>query len=161
VAREPKTTFRRARRDDARDLALLHAAEGWCYEEENVIHEYWDDAFSKESILVAQSGKKVVGTLELAIAHKSRWGGRFGLIRRFTVHPKWRSRGIGRRLFDFAMREAARLKLAAVELNVEGWNSRPYQFYRSKGFVEDRVEVVMVKRLKRSGRGPRPKPTHL
>jgi GNAT superfamily N-acetyltransferase len=156
-----RPTFRRARRDDARDLALLHQAEGWCFDDENVIHEYWDDAFSKESILVAQVGKVVVGTLELAIAHKTRWGGPFGLIRRFTIHPEWRSRGIGRKLFDFAMREAKRLRLAAVELNVEGWNSSPYQFYRSKGFVEDRVEVVMVKRLRPARRPRRGAPEHL
>ena len=148
MARSSSLSLRRASRADARDLARLHQTEGWCYDDENVIHEYWDDAFDKESILVAESGGRVVGTLELAIAHKTRWGGRFGLIRRFVVHPKWRSKGVGRRLFAFAMREAKRLKLNAVELNVEGWNSRPFQYYRSRGFVEDRVEIIMVKRLR-------------
>jgi hypothetical protein len=59
------------------------------------------------------------------------------------------------------MREAKRMRLVAVELNVEGWNSRPYQFYRSQGFVEDRVEVIMVKWLRRPPMAKRPGAGHL
>jgi len=137
---------RRARRDDVRALAELHRGEGWCYDDEVILSDYWDDAFDKESILVAEQDGRVVGTIELAKAYKARFG-YFGVLRRFVVHPDYRSRGIGRQLLSYAFAEARRMRCNALELSVDPRNERAHRFYEKLGFKDDHTETIMVKPL--------------
>jgi GNAT superfamily N-acetyltransferase len=137
---------RKAEKRDLNALADLHRGEGWCYDDEVVLNDYWDDAFDKESIIVAEMDSRVVGTIELAKAYKSRFGF-FGVLRRFVVSPSYRGTGIGRTLLKFALEEANRMGCNAVELSVDPDNSKPHKFYESQGFKDDRTEIVMVKPL--------------
>ncbi len=138
---------RKATKQDSKAIAELHKGEGWCYDDEVVLNDYWDDAFDKESIIVAELGSRVVGTIELARAYKARFGF-FGVIRRFVVHPEYRGKGVGRRLVSYALEEASRIGCNAVELSVDPENERPHRFYESLGFRDDRTEIIMVKELR-------------
>ena len=112
-----------------------------------MLNDYWDDAFDKESIIVAELDAHVVGTIELARAYKARFGF-FAVIRRFVVHPEYRSKGVGGRLFNYALEEASRMACNAIELSVDPENERPHRFYESLGFRDDRTEIIMVKDLR-------------
>ncbi len=138
--------IRKARREDVKALADLHKGEGWCYDDEVVLGDYWDDAFDKESIIVAEMDGRVVGTIELAKAYKGRFG-YFGVLRRFVVHPGCRGSGIGRRLISYALTEAKRIGCNALELSVDPRNERASRFYERLGFKDDRTEKIMVKPL--------------
>ncbi|MCJ7633272.1 GNAT family N-acetyltransferase, partial [Candidatus Bathyarchaeota archaeon] len=113
--------------------------------------DYWDDSFEKESILVAEVEGKIVGTLEISKVYKSRFGF-FAVVRRFVVQPDQRGRGIGRKLFSYALEEAKRMDCTAIELSVDPENKRPHRFYESIGFKDDRTEIIMVKLLKKDGK---------
>ena len=139
--------IRRARRDDLGAVAELHRGEGWCYDDELVLRDYWDDCFDRESILVAETKEDgIVGTLEVAKAYKARFG-HFAVIRRFVVHPDYRGKGIGRTLLQYATEEAKRMGCSAIELSVDPDNRRPHSYYESLGFKDDRTEIIMVKSL--------------
>lgn len=140
---------RKARRDDVKALAELHRGEGWCYDDEVLLNDYWDDAFDKESIIVAESDGRVVGTIELARAFKARFGP-FGVIRRFVVHPEHRGRGIGRQLLEYVLSEAERIGCNALELSVDPRKETVHSFYQTLGFRDDRTETIMVKPLPRA-----------
>ncbi len=43
---------RKARKDDALSIADLHKGEGWCYDEEVVLNDYWDDDFNRRLEIV-------------------------------------------------------------------------------------------------------------
>ena len=139
--------IRKAHREDLQALADLHRGEGWCYDDEVVLNDYWDDDFEKDSIIVAELDGRVVGTIELAKAYKARFGF-FGVLRRFVVPPKYRERGIGEELIRYALEEARRLGCNAIELSVDPRNERAHKFYISLGFTDDRTETIMVKTLK-------------
>lgn len=141
-----ETNVRKAEKRDVKALAELHRGEGWCYDDEVVLNDYWDDSFDKESILVAEVDGKVVGTIEVAKAYKARFGF-FAVLRRFVVHPDYRGRGIGKALICHALEEARRLGCNAAELSVDPVDIRPHKFYESLGFRDDRTEVIMVKLL--------------
>ena len=143
--------IRKAERSDIKALAELHRGEGWCYDDEVVLNDYWDDSFDKESILIAEVDGKVVGTIEVAKAYKARFGF-FAVLRRFVVRPDYRGRGVGRALMNYALEEAKRVGCNAVELSVDPSNTRPHKFYESLGFSDDRTEVVMVKPLDQAPR---------
>jgi len=138
--------IRRAERDDIAALAELHRGEGWCYDDEAVLNDYWDDSFDKEGILVADVDGRVVGTIEVAKAYKARFGF-FAVVRRFVVHPDYRGRGIGGALIREALEEAERKGCNAIELSVDPANVRSHEFYETLGFRDDRTEVIMVKLL--------------
>ncbi len=69
-----KMIIRKAGKGDIVEVAQLHRGEGWCYDDEVLINDYWDDSFEKESILVAEVEGKIVGTLEISKVYKSRFG---------------------------------------------------------------------------------------
>ena len=148
---------RKAEKRDAKALAELHRGEGWCYDDEVVINDYWDDTFDKESIIVAELDGKIVGTIELARAYKACFGF-FAVVRRFVVNPEHRSKGIGRSLMNYALEETAKMGCNVIELSVDPENERPHKFYESLGFKDDRTEIIMVKQLKRSAPGTDEKP---
>lgn len=141
--------IRKAEMNDIVALAELHRGEGWCYDEEVVLRDYWDDSFDKESILVAEVDGKIVGTVEISKAYKARFGF-FAVLRRLVVHPSYRGKGIGRELMKEALEESRKMGCNAIELSVDPENTQPHRFYESLGFKDDRKEIIMVKSLDNS-----------
>lgn len=142
----PTITVRPGRLDDAGAEAEMNRDVDWCFDEEQMIAEYHDDAYEPSSILVAELEGRVVGKLELFIGAKSVHG-RFGLIRRFVVHRDYRAQGIGRVLLDAATERARQQGCSFIELSVDVTNPVAHAFYQRDGFVEDRLEVMMRKSL--------------
>lgn len=142
----PQVTIRPGRLDDAAAEADLNRGLDWCWDEENLIAEYHDDAYEPSSVLVAELDGKVVGKLELFIGAKSAHN-HFGMIRRFVVHPDLRGQGVGRQLLNAAIERARQEGCSFVELSVDVTNPSAHAFYQREGFVEDRVEVMMRKSL--------------
>ncbi|HET8631850.1 MAG TPA: GNAT family N-acetyltransferase [Thermomicrobiales bacterium] len=139
-------TIRRGRREDATTLAALHRDADWCYDDAAIVTEYYDDAFEPETVLAAEHDGALVGKLELFLGWKST-SGRFGLIRRFVVHPDWRGRGVGHRLLAAAEEEARRAGCSFLELSVDEDNTGARRLYGSQGFAEDRRELMLRKSL--------------
>ena len=73
--------------------------------------------------------------------------GRFGLNRRFVVHPAWRGCGVGHRLLAAAEEEARRAGCAFLELSVDEDNAGARRLYAGEGFAEDRRELILRKPL--------------
>lgn len=142
----PTVTVRPGRIEDAEAEAALNRDAGWCWDEEHLIVEYHDDAYEPSSVLVAEVEGRVVGKLELFLGAKARHG-RFGVIRRFVVHPDFRGQGIGRTLLDAATEHARAQGCSFIELSVDVTNPVAHAFYAREAFVEDRVEVLMRKSL--------------
>ncbi|HET9016264.1 MAG TPA: GNAT family N-acetyltransferase [Thermomicrobiaceae bacterium] len=142
----PTITIRAGRMEDAPAEAELNRDVDWCWDEEQTVAEYHDDAYEPSSVLVAESDGQVVGKLELFVGAKSVHG-RFGLIRRFVVHRDYRGQGVGRVLLDAATERARDLGCSFIELSVDVTNPAAHAFYQRDGFVEDRVEVMMRKSL--------------
>jgi GNAT superfamily N-acetyltransferase len=141
-----RITVRRGRREDAATLAALHHEHAWCYDEASIVAEYYDDAFEPDTVIAAEIGGELVGKIELFLGWKST-SGRFGIIRRFVVHPDWRGRGIGHRLLAAAEDEARRAGCAFLELSVDEDNPGARRLYASGGFGEDRREIILRKPL--------------
>jgi GNAT superfamily N-acetyltransferase len=139
-------TIRHGRRDDAATLAALHREAEWCYDDAAIVTEYFDDAFEPETVIGVEIDGRLVGKLELFLGWKST-SERFGLIRRFVIHPDWRGRGIGRRLLAAAEEEARRAGCAFLELSVDEENPGARRLYGSSGFAEDRREIILRKPL--------------
>ena len=139
-------TIRRGRREDAATIAALHREADWCYDDAAIVTEYYDDAFEPETVLAAEHDGALVGKLELFLGWKST-SGRFGLIRRFVVHPDWRGRGVGHRLLAAAEEEARRAGCSFLELSVDEDNTGARRLYGSQGFAEDRRELMLRKSL--------------
>jgi GNAT superfamily N-acetyltransferase len=139
-------TVRRGRREDAATLAALHHEHAWCYDAANIVAEYYDDAFEPDTVIAAEVGGVLVGKIELFLGWKST-SERFGIIRRFVMHPDWRGQGIGHRLLTAAEDEARRAGCSSLELSVDEDNPGARRLYASIGFDEDRREIILRKPL--------------
>lgn len=143
---EPNITIRRGRREDAATLAELHRDADWCYDDRAIVAQYFDDSFEPETVIGADVAGELVGKIELYLGWKST-SGRFGIIRRFVIHPDWRGRGIGHRLLAAAEAEARHAGCAFLELSVDEENGGARRLYDSIGFAESRREIILRKSL--------------
>jgi GNAT superfamily N-acetyltransferase len=145
-AAEPRITIRRGKQEDAAILAELHRDADWCYDDTAIVTQYFDDAFEPNTVIGADVEGELVGKLELFLAWKSN-SGRFGVIRRFVVHPDWRGRGIGNRLLAAAEEEARNAGCAFLELSVDEANEGARRLYGTIDFAESRREIILRKSL--------------
>jgi GNAT superfamily N-acetyltransferase len=143
---EPTITIRRGRAADAGTLATLHCDAGWCYDDAAIVAEYYDDTFEPETVIGAEVAGELVGKLELFLGWKSE-SRRFGVIRRFVIHPAWRGRGIGHRLLAAAEQAAREAACAFMELSVDEENDGARRLYAADGFAESRREIILRKPL--------------
>lgn len=143
---EPKVLIRRGRLDDAPALAALHRDAEWCYDDAAIVAQYFDDSFEPETVIGAEVAGELVGKIELYLGWKST-SGRFGIIRRFVIHPDWRGRGIGHQLLAAAEAEARNAGCAFLELSVDEENPGARRLYASLDFAESRREIILRKSL--------------
>jgi len=132
---------------EVKEMCKLNKIGGNCYDEEAQVLEFFDNEFQPETVYVAKVNDNYVGHLELFEGYKSSIG-KFILIRRLIVHPKWRKRGIGRILLDFAIEECKRRKIKNLDLLVEHDNEIALNLYKNLGFKEVGHEIHMRKTIK-------------
>ena len=118
-----------------------------CYDEEAQVLEFFDNEFQPETVYVAKVNENYVGHMELFEGYKSSIG-KFILIRRLIVHPKWRRKGVGRILLDFAIEECKRRQIRNLDLLVEHDNEIAYNLYKKLDFKEVGHEIHMRKMIK-------------
>jgi RimJ/RimL family protein N-acetyltransferase len=127
---------RRARAEDAREMAELFAAVA--EERDGIATEPPVDVDARTAAfaasigggLVAVSDRKIVGTLHV----ESRRGvGEIGML----VEKEWRGRGVGSALLNAAIERARRDGLHKLSLEVFPHNAAGLALYRKCGFVEE------------------------
>ena len=97
-------------------------------------------------MIAAEVDGALVGKVELFLGWKSTIE-RFGIIRRFVVHPDWRGRGVGHRLLAATEEAAREAGCSFLELSVDEENPGARRLYAGNGFAEDRREIILRKPL--------------
>lgn len=151
VARE--ISVRRARREDLPEIVRLLADDELGSRREQFtlpLPEAYYDAFREMDgdphnwLVVAVAGGEIVGTLQLTfIAGLTHQGARRAQIEGVRVERRHRGRGVGRRLFEWAIEQAREQGCRMVQLTTD--NSRPdaLRFYQGLGFVASHVGLKL------------------
>ncbi|MEW6167583.1 MAG: GNAT family N-acetyltransferase [Pseudomonadota bacterium] len=84
-------------------------------------------------VYVAAVGGATVGALVLLLRRNMRWARVYSVV----VHPRYRGRGLGRRLIRAAEAAARRSGRRGVSLEVRADNAPARGLYRSLGYMED------------------------
>lgn len=87
---------------------------------------------------VALEGRKIVGMGLLGVRGRRGWIGGMGVL------PRYRDRGIGRRLMERLIEQAREADLDTVQLEVITQNERAYHLYQSLGFETIRRLLVLT-----------------
>jgi ribosomal protein S18 acetylase RimI-like enzyme len=85
---------------------------------------------------IARKDGEPVGYLVITLGYSVEYGGRDGFIDDLYLAPASRGRGLGRKLLEFALAEAAALGIRTLHLEVEPDNESAARLYRSTGFAE-------------------------
>jgi len=85
--------------------------------------------------IVRENGE-AVGYLVITLGFSVEYGGRDGFIDDLYVEPAARGRGLGRKLLEFAVAQAANLGIGTLHLEVETNNKSANRLYRKTGFEE-------------------------
>ncbi len=98
-------------------------------------------AISEKNIFVATAGGKPIGFIWFSISKKCPYGLSYGnYTKKFVwinfsyVSKKFRSRGIGKKLYKEVFKLAARKKIRTVVLDVFTINKRSLKFHKRLGF---------------------------
>ena len=113
-------------------------------------------------VLVAESarGSNLVGYVVSTVSYDLEFCGSDAFVTELFVRPEWRSRGLGERLLDAALKEMGTMGVKALHLCVRPENTAATRLYKRMGF--QRVPRVMMTRfplrrnVSRSARGRRP-----
>ena len=145
--------LRRARRDDVADIVRLLADDVLGREREQpgpeVADAYWRafdaiDADPRQHLLVAESGGRVVGTLQVSfIPSLTFTGGERAQIEGVRVDAGVRGAGVGHEMVGWVVDEAARRGCRMVQLTTSEQRSEARRFYESLGFT---VTHLVMKR---------------
>jgi GNAT superfamily N-acetyltransferase len=97
----------------------------------------------EEEMVVACSGKEVVGLLTFRIRHNIESVSHYGEVSAVVVDDAWRKKGVGRLLLERAERIARRRKCIGLWL-VSGFGreEEAHQFYRRMGFASTGMRFV-------------------
>ena len=137
--------FREAQRDEVSDIVEMLAddplgAQRECFE--TPLPQCYFDAFQaierdpNNELVVATLDNKIIGVLQMTfIPYITYRGGWRALIEGVRVAPGFRSRGIGRKLFEWAIDRARERKCHMVQLTVDKSRQDALRFYASLGFV--------------------------
>ncbi|MBV8614769.1 MAG: GNAT family N-acetyltransferase [Acetobacteraceae bacterium] len=98
---------------------------------------------------IVRRATEAVGYLILTLGYSVEYGGRDGFIDDLYLKPELRGHGIGKRLLDFALEQAAVLGINTLHLEVESGNARAERLYREAGF-EETGRRLMRRRIRSS-----------
>ena len=96
------------------------------------VQELENDGFSDKPLfyfLIAEINSKIVGMAFYYIKY-STWKGKCLFLEDFIVTKKFRSQGIGKKLFEEIIRIAKKLEMNRVMWQVLDWNSEAINFYK-------------------------------
>lgn len=94
------------------------------------------DGDPRQLLVVAVAGDDVVGTMQLSfIPGLSRRGALRAQIEAVRVRDDYRSQGLGRAMFAWAIDEAERRGCAMVQLTADKTRTDAHRFYARLGFV--------------------------
>ncbi|CAM4356270.1 GNAT family N-acetyltransferase [Zobellia roscoffensis] len=103
--------------------------------------KYYDafDAISQdhnqELVIIEDDTQKVVGTLQLTfIPYLTYQGGIRAQIEAVRVHENYRSKGIGKQLFEWAIQRARQKGAHVVQLTTDKKRPEAFKFYENLGF---------------------------
>ncbi len=94
-----------------------------------------------------------IARLRCAVTHRSQVGyaifgraGRRGYLQRLAVHPSGQRKGIGRALLVDGIRWSLRRRVDRIVVNTEYGNDPALHLYRSVGFVDAPLDLVIMER---------------
>lgn len=85
---------------------------------------------------IVRAAGRAVGYLIITLGDSVEYGGRDGFIDDVYLVPEARGQGLGRKLVELTVIEAARLGIRTLHLEVATENDRATSLYRSAGFEE-------------------------
>lgn len=146
-------SIRRARREDVAAIVAMLADDhlGRARERaEDPLPPAYYEAFERVerdpnlTLVVAESGGRVVGCLQLAVLSGiSSQGGTRGLLEDVRVATDCRSRGIGEQLVQWAIAEAKARGCNLVELLTHQTRVDAQRFYKRLGFTASHVGMTV------------------
>jgi ribosomal protein S18 acetylase RimI-like enzyme len=83
---------------------------------------------------ILRDGSAAVGYVVITLGYSIEYGGRDGFIDDLYLIPEARGRGLGRKLLEFTLTEAAALGIRTLHLEVEAENEYAGRLYRRAGF---------------------------
>jgi GNAT superfamily N-acetyltransferase len=138
-------SIRRATRGDVPEIVRLLADDPLGSQREsyqNPLPQSYYDAFGEidqdphNQLVIAEVEGEVVGTLQLTfIPHLTHQGGKRAQIEAVRVDRKYRSHGVGGRLFEWAITRAREEQCHLVQLTTNNTRSDAHRFYERLGFV--------------------------
>jgi len=139
---------------EARDCAgFMSASEPWLtlgFSERQIFQRLTD---TSREVYIAETAKQIAGVLVLHLD-----GPLNGYVQTVAVHPRWRNRGLGRRLMRFAEDRIFRVS-PNVFLCVSSFNHRAQKFYEQLGYqrvgvLENYLKRGCAEHLLRKTHGP-------
>jgi ribosomal protein S18 acetylase RimI-like enzyme len=133
-------TIREANRDDLKDILAIYAEPD--IDNGNVLDLNSAEAtfdkmnhYPNYTLYVAAINNKVVGSFALLIMDNlAHMGAPSAVVEDVVVHSKWRSRGIGSQMIQFAMEKAKKAKCYKLALSCNINRGQAHKFYESLGF---------------------------
>ncbi|HKW61993.1 MAG TPA: GNAT family N-acetyltransferase [Candidatus Acidoferrum sp.] len=98
-------------------------------------------------IWLLYDGPTLIGYIVLAIGFSFEFRGHDAFIDELYIVPAYRRRGFGRQAMSFVEREARKLGVNAIHLEVDPGNDSALELYRRTGYV-DHKRFLMTKWLK-------------
>lgn len=103
------------------------------------------DADPRNELVVAEQGGEVIGTLQLTfLPYLTFQGGTRAQIEAVRVDERWRSRQIGRQLFEWAIERSRARGCHMVQLTTNASRPDARRFYERLGFVASHVGMKLL-----------------
>jgi len=131
-------TIRKAERTDLPDILRLYAQvdDGISMrleDAEKIFHRF--RTYPNYNLFVAVTDGKVTGSFELLIMDNlAHFGDPSGIIEDVVVDEAHRSRGVGKKMMEFAMEECRKYKCYKLMLSSHLDRKRAHRFYERLGF---------------------------
>ncbi len=90
-------------------------------------------------VLVARDNKKILGMINLLFTESTALGSKVAILEDMVVLSKFRGKGIGSQLIDYAVSEAIKESCNRITLLTDIENTKAQSFYQKKGFVKSKM----------------------